>query len=156
MLTTLLALHVLQNRLTDHTIGLMSNTLVVTCINKQEGTLSSSLYLFARQVLAWADSNSMNLIARYIPGPRNVVTDLHGRRGQVTSMECSLHTVWLQRGSSSVGDSDSGLVFICSQEETTRVPLSSSLSHGLAGGCFLILWTIWMPVSFLPSLWFTG
>ena len=48
-------------------------------MHQQAGvTVSLSLYLPSRQVLAWAECNSMIQVARYIPGPRNVVADQLG------------------------------------------------------------------------------
>ena len=75
-----------------HTMGLMSNnTTIVAYVNKQGGTISSSLYLLTRQVLMWAENHSVTLVARYIPGSRNVVADQLSRRGQVIGTEWSLH-----------------------------------------------------------------
>ena len=55
------------------------------------GTISSSLYLLTRQVLMWTESHLVTLIARYIPGSRNVVADQLSRQGQVIGTEWSLH-----------------------------------------------------------------
>ena len=76
------------------TVGLMSdNTTVMAYVNKQGGTISSSVYLFTRQVLMWAEENSVTLVARYIPENRNVVADQLSRRGQVIGTEWSLHSL---------------------------------------------------------------
>ena len=56
----LLALYTFQERLTGHSMGLMSYNMVVAYINKQEGTISSSPYLLARRVLAWAESMDLS------------------------------------------------------------------------------------------------
>ena len=92
MKAVLMALHAFQDRLMNHSVGLMSdNTTVVAYVNKQGGTVSSSLFLLTRQVLLWAESHSVSLSARYIPGERNVVADQLSRRGQVIGTEWSLH-----------------------------------------------------------------
>ena len=84
MKAVLLALHAFQDRLIGHSVGLMSDTTtVVAYVNKQGGTVSSSLYLLARQVLMWTEAHSVTLVARYIPGSRNVVADQLSRKGQV-------------------------------------------------------------------------
>ena len=67
------------------------STTIVAYDNKQRGTISSSLYLLARQVLMWAEEHSASLVARYIPGSRNVVADQLSHRGQVIVIEWSLH-----------------------------------------------------------------
>ena len=51
----------------------------------------SYMYLLARHVLAWAESDSMNLVSRYIPDPRNVVADQLSRPGQLIGSEWLLH-----------------------------------------------------------------
>lgn len=92
MKAVLMALHAFQDRLLGHTVGLMSdNTTVVAYVNKQGGTVSSSLFLLTREVLMWAETHSVSLVARYIPGSRNVVADQLSRRGQVIGTEWSLH-----------------------------------------------------------------
>ena len=92
MKAVLMACHAFQERLMHHSVGLMSdNTTVVAYVNKQGGTISSSLYLLTRQVLMWAESQKVTIIARYIPGSKNVVADQLSRRGQVIGTEWSLH-----------------------------------------------------------------
>ena len=92
MKAVLMALHAFQDRLMNHSVGLMSdNTTVVAYVNKQGGTVSSSLFLLTRQVLLWTESHSVTLSARYIPGERNVVADQLSRKGQVIGTEWSLH-----------------------------------------------------------------
>ena len=59
----LLALQTFQDRLMGHRVALMSdNTTVVSYINKQGGTVLSSLYLLVRQVPTWAEFNSVTLV----------------------------------------------------------------------------------------------
>ena len=92
MKAVLMALHAFQDCLVGHSVGLMSdNTTVVAYVNKQGGTVSSSLYLLTRQVLLWAENHSVTLVARYIPGSKNVVADQLSRKGQVIGTEWSLH-----------------------------------------------------------------
>ena len=86
------ALQSFQERLMGHRVALMSdNTTVVAYINKQGGTVSSSLWLLTKQVLTWAELNSVSLVGRFVPGRRNVLADQLSRRGQVISTEWSLH-----------------------------------------------------------------
>ena len=86
------ALQSFQERLMGHRVALMSdNTTVVAYINKQGGTVSSSLWLLTKQVLTWAELNSVSLVGRFVPGHRNVLADQLSRRGQVISTEWSLH-----------------------------------------------------------------
>ena len=81
-----------QYRLVGHSVVLMSdNTTVVAYVNKQGGTVSLPLHQLTAQVLEWAESHSIGLSARYIPGKRNVVADGLSRQGQVIGTEWSLH-----------------------------------------------------------------
>ena len=97
MRAVLLALQAFQDRLMGHRVVLMSdNTTVVSYINKQGGTVSSSLYLLVRQVLTWAESNSVSLVGRFVPGRRNILADQLSRQGQVISTEWTLHPRILQ------------------------------------------------------------
>ena len=92
-----LALQAFQDRLMGHRVALMSdNTTVVAYINKQGGTVSSSLYLLVRQVLTWAEFNSVSLVGRFVPGRRNVLADQLSRQDQVISTEWTLHPRILQ------------------------------------------------------------
>ena len=71
--------------------GLMSDTTsVVVYIDKQGGTISSSLCLLARQVLAWASSSAVTIVACYITGPWNVIADQLSCMGQVRGTKWSL------------------------------------------------------------------
>ena len=72
------------------------NTTVVSYINKQGGTVSSSLCSLVRQILTWAELNSVCLVGRYVPGHRNILADQLSRRGQVVSTEWTLHSRILQ------------------------------------------------------------
>ena len=93
----LLALLAFQDRLMGHRVALMSdNTTVVAYVNKQGGTVSSSLYLLVRQVLTWAESHSVVLVGRYVPGRRNVLADQLSRQDQVVPTEWTLHSRVLQ------------------------------------------------------------
>ena len=75
-----------------HHVALMSdNTTVLSYINKQGGLVSTPLYLLTRQILTWAESNSVSLIGRFVPGRRNILADQLSRRGQVLSTEWTLH-----------------------------------------------------------------
>ena len=56
----------------------------------------SSLYLLARQVLAWTKSN-LNLVARYIPSSQNVVADKFNCPDQMIGTEWSLHPLVSRR-----------------------------------------------------------
>ena len=97
MRAVLLALQAFQDRLMGHRVVLMSdNTTVVSYINKQGGTVSSSLYLLVRQVLTWAEFNSVSIVGRFVPGRRNVLADQLSRQGQVISTEWTLHSRILQ------------------------------------------------------------
>ena len=97
MRAVLLALQAFQERLMGHRVALMSdNTTVVSYINKQGGTVSSSLCLLVRQVLTWAEFNSVSLVGRFVPGRRNVLADQLSRQGQVISTEWTLHPRILQ------------------------------------------------------------
>ena len=59
-----LGLYAFQDRLISHTVGLMNdNTSVIAYINKQEGTISSFLYFLARQVMTWAETSDVTLMA---------------------------------------------------------------------------------------------
>ena len=92
-----LALQAFQNRLMGHRVALMSdNTTVVAYINKQGGTVSSSLYLLVRQVLTWTEVNSVSLIGRFVPGRKNILADQLSRQDQVIPTEWTLHTRVLQ------------------------------------------------------------
>ena len=87
-----LALLAFQERLMGHRVALMSdNTTVVAYINKQGGTVSSSLYLLTKQILTWAELHSVSLVGRFVPGHRNVLADQLSRQDQVISTEWSLH-----------------------------------------------------------------
>ena len=121
----LLALHAFQDRLINHIVALMSkSTSEVAYVNKQGRTVSSSLYLLARQVLAWDESISMNLVGCYIPGPWNVVVDQLIRPGRLNSV-------------SDLEDSNNGFVCARTDHKTTGVLFLSSQSNGLRGGCVL-------------------
>ena len=75
-----------------HGVALMSdNTTVVAYINKQGGTVSSPLYLLVRQVLTWAEMNSVSIVGRFVPGRRNILADQLSRQGQVIPTEWTLH-----------------------------------------------------------------
>ena len=82
----------------------------------------SSQYLLARQVPLWSKSNSMKLIAHYVPGPQNVAADqlsCHERRVVVPSPS---H----KESFTGMGDSGSELVCLSFKQETSVVLLSSS------------------------------
>ena len=73
-------------------MGLMiDNPSVVAYINKQRGTISSSLYILAIQVLAWSESNAQTIVAHYITGPQNVIADQLSHPCQVIGTVWSLH-----------------------------------------------------------------
>lgn len=55
------------------------------------GLVSRQLHLLTAELHQWATNNSVELMARYIPGKRNVVADKLSRQGQVLGMEWSLH-----------------------------------------------------------------
>ena len=87
MCAILPAVHAFQDRLIGHTLELMSdNTSVVAYINKQGGTIRSALYVLARQVLAWAESSVVTIVAHYILDPQNVIENQLSCPGQVIGM----------------------------------------------------------------------
>ena len=87
-----LALQSFQDRVAGQSIALMcDNATVVAYVNKQGGTVSRSLCLLTKQLLAWAEANSVTLSARYLPGKANVLADQLSRRDQVIGTEWSLH-----------------------------------------------------------------
>ena len=63
------------------------NSTVVAYINKQGGTVSSSLCSLASQLLRWTESLDVHLNARYLPGQSNVLANLLSHRDQVIGTE---------------------------------------------------------------------
>ncbi|XP_066958908.1 uncharacterized protein [Macrobrachium rosenbergii] len=87
-----LGLQCFQDRLMGHLVALMSdNTTMVAYVNKQGGLVSRALHELMLQVHQWAVAHSVELLARYIPGKRNVLADTLSRQDQVVGSEWSLH-----------------------------------------------------------------
>ena len=87
-----LALQAFQHRVAHQSVALMcDNATVVAYVNKQGGTVSHSLCSLTKELLLWAEANSVTLVARYLPGKANVLADQLSRRGQVIGTEWSLH-----------------------------------------------------------------
>ena len=74
-----------------HMTAMRDNSTVVAYVNKQGGTVSSSLCSLASQLLRWSESLDVHLDARYLPGQSNVLADLLSRRDQVIGTKWSLH-----------------------------------------------------------------
>ena len=86
------ALQSFQELVTGRRVTAMcNNSMVVACVNKQDGTVSRSLCSFASQLLRWSESLDIHLDVRYLPGQSNVVADHLSRRDQVIGTEWSLH-----------------------------------------------------------------
>ena len=67
-----------QDRVAHQTVALMcDNSTVVAYVNKQGDTVSRPLWLLtkAKELLAWAEANSVKLVARFLPGRANVLAD---------------------------------------------------------------------------------
>ena len=87
-----LALQAFQHRVVGQSVALMcDNSTVVAYVNKQGGTVSRSLCSLTKQLLSWAEANTVKLRARFLPGRANVLADQLSRRGQVIGSEWSLH-----------------------------------------------------------------
>jgi hypothetical protein len=69
---------------------LSDNMTVVSYISKQGGTLSFSLYQEVRRLLLWCKDKEITLLARHIPGKRNVLADRLSRPGLAVSTEWKL------------------------------------------------------------------
>ena len=67
------------------------NSTVVSYINKQGGTRSSTLLLLTVDLLLWLESQSIVVRARHIPGCLNVIADHLSRLNQPIPTEWSLH-----------------------------------------------------------------
>ena len=86
-----LALQAFQHRVAGQTVALLcDNATVVAYVNKQGGTVSHSLCMLTKQLLLWAEANSVTLRARFLPGRANVLADQLSRRDQVIGTEWSL------------------------------------------------------------------
>ena len=87
-----LSLQSFQELVTGHCVTAMcDNSMVVSCVNKQGGTVSRPLCLLVSQLLRWMESLDVQLYARYLPGQSNVLADLLSRRDQVIGTKWSLH-----------------------------------------------------------------
>jgi hypothetical protein len=67
------------------------NSTVVSYINKQGGTHSRSLFLLVEELLLLVEDLGSMLMAKHIPGARNVLADQLSRSGQLLSTEWTLH-----------------------------------------------------------------
>lgn len=82
------------------TVLLMTdNTTVVGQIRNQGGTRAPDLFPATKELFLWADSNSVILVPRHIPGRLNVIADRLSRRFQIIHTEWSLslqvtHQLW--------------------------------------------------------------
>jgi hypothetical protein len=70
---------------------LSDNTTVVANILRQGGTKSFQMYLPTRRLLEWARRNNIQILARHIPGSRNVLADRLSRPGSSMSTEWMLN-----------------------------------------------------------------
>ena len=61
----------------------MDNLTAVSYISKQGGTRSHSMTKTAKKLFQMSNSLNISLQANYIPGPLNVVADMHSRAGQI-------------------------------------------------------------------------
>jgi ribonuclease HI len=69
---------------------LTDNTTVASYITRQGGLKSSTLYLEVREILLWCKHQNITLMARHIPGKRNVLADKLSRPGRAISTEWML------------------------------------------------------------------
>ena len=67
------------------------NLTVVSCINKQGGTLSLTLLRLTVELLLWLEAQNITVRARHIPGCLNVIADHLSRPNQLIPTEWSLH-----------------------------------------------------------------
>ena len=67
------------------------NSTVVSHIRNQGGTKSKKLCQQTLEVLSWTHQNNIQLLAKYVPGARNVLADQLSRRNQTLPSEWSLH-----------------------------------------------------------------
>ena len=68
----------------------LDNSTAVSYVNKQGGTRSILLTRLVREILEFCDANSIVLVARHIPGARNVLADQLSR-GRLVSTEWTLN-----------------------------------------------------------------
>jgi len=78
--------------LTDRVVvSMCDNTTVVSHIKNQGGTKSKQLCQQSLEMLHWAHQNHITLLAKYVPGSRNVRADQLSRHNQTLPAEWSLH-----------------------------------------------------------------
>ena len=83
------ALEEFKHYLRGKSIMIMTdNTSVVYYIKKQGGTKSIPLFLVAREILTFAQTEQMVLRVKHVPGKKNVIADLLSRQDKI------VHTEW--------------------------------------------------------------
>ena len=72
-------------------VSMCDNSTVVSHILNKGGTKSKKLCQQTVEMLSWAHQNNIQLLAKYVPGIRNVLADQLSRRNQTLPSEWSLH-----------------------------------------------------------------
>jgi len=93
-----LGLQAFQDTILGSNVAIMcDNVTAIAYLRNQGGTLSLTLCQLASQICIWAESRSITLTPRHLPGHLNVVADQLSRKDQVLKTEWSLDPAVVRR-----------------------------------------------------------
>jgi len=96
--TIWLGLQAFQDTILDSNVAIMcDNVSAIAYLRNQGGTLSMPLCRLASQICEWAESRSITLIPRHLPGHLNVLADQLSRKDQILKTEWSLNPAVVRR-----------------------------------------------------------
>ena len=87
-----LGLQEVEEEIVGRSIGIMAdNSTALAYLQKQGGTISSSLNKEAQETLKWLEEREIQVTTQFVRGEENVVADCLSRKGQVISTEWTLN-----------------------------------------------------------------